>query len=109
MKAPESSPRHSLSGRSRAGLNGGPVTACDRRSLLAGSGLGVLLSALPASLAHAGEGTGAQPRLSFFDERPMIDPSGQLPPYRPLQGHRGAGPLSWEDEAALRFVMPFLT
>ena len=77
--------------------------------MLAASGLGVLLSALPAGLAHARGGASASPRLSFFDERPMIDHSGQLPAYQPPQGHRGTGPLASADEAALRFVMPFLT
>jgi hypothetical protein len=83
--------------------------SCDRRTLLAGSGGALLLAAVPESMSPASAGLAQSARLSFFDDRPMIDRSGQLPAYQPPQGHRGTGPLASADERRLRYLMPFIT
>lgn len=91
--------------------------ACNRRALLAGLGCGVLLAGVPAGMAEgisAGAGAAGMPTprgggLAFFGDRPMVDPSGKLPAYRPPAGFRGAGALASADDAQVRYVLPFMT
>jgi hypothetical protein len=87
----------------------GRSIACDRRTVLTGS-------MAASALALVGPGTAAGRdcgtpggHLAFFDDRPMHDPSGTLPPYGPPAGHCGASAFAALDDERLRYLMPFMT
>jgi hypothetical protein len=87
----------------------GRAVICDRRAVLTGS-----MAASALVLVELGAATGqdcgaAGGHLAFFNDRPMHDPSGTLPPYGPPAGHRGAGSFAALDDERLRYLMPFMT
>jgi len=93
-------------------IDGGGVTgvfSCDRRGLLASVCCGLLLASALVAAARTTAPTAKGARLSFFDDRPLIDRSGKLPAYQPPKGFRGGAPLSEMDEEGLRRLSPFMT
>ena len=80
---------------------------CDRRSLLAGAALAVLVAQSASAVAFVPGSAARRPRLAFFDDRPMVDRSGTLPEFQYPDGFRGADGIGRLSEQEWRSLNPF--
>jgi hypothetical protein len=70
---------------------------------------GVALVAIgsPPAAAVANRRVRQGPVLSFFADRPLLDPTGRLPAYVPPGGARGGEPVEGLSEREWRCLRPF--
>lgn len=91
----------------------GQACCCNRRKLLATGAWAMLTLPVAAHARLAGlvqplpGGPVSVPVLTFFADRPMIDPTASLPPWRPPSGYRGANAMADVDEETWRRFAPF--